>query len=196
MSALIDIVRIGNLTLGKNDKFDTLESYYTIATKLVSKYAPRIRNGLAQEMLNNEDAMSNIVYNIILADSKFNGNGNKYGYRKDMAIYAIKKYFNRSSQNKKKYTYSIDQKFNDDTTSLSSSLEDNKLSPAQKLEISEYIDYVLDKVSAKQADYLKKYYLDGMSLTEIAKEKGISRQAVHNVIQLALKKIRNHISKC
>ena len=52
-------------------KFDSLDSYIQLAKKTISKFAPKFYNGLAAEMLSNEDAISDIATAIMSADWKF-----------------------------------------------------------------------------------------------------------------------------
>ena len=70
--------------------------------------APKMKYGLAEEMLNNEDAISNVAHDIMVADWQFNGNGNRFGFRKDRAKYAIKSYLSRRSKNNQKQIFRLD----------------------------------------------------------------------------------------
>ena len=43
-------------------QFDSLDTYIQLAKKTISKFAPKFYNGLAAEMLSNEDAISDNEY--------------------------------------------------------------------------------------------------------------------------------------
>lgn len=174
-------------------EMEDLSNYLDIAKKIISKYAPSVGYNLASEMLNNEDAISNIAYAIMIADCQYNGNGNKYGFRKERAQYAIKNYLNRKSKSRKHVVLSLDKVINSSVSenTFSSSIEDSHESPAEAIERIDYNNKIYERlikskengeISELAFNYVKNYYLEGKTFTEIAKEYGVTRQNVcHSV---------------
>ena len=78
-------------------QFDSLDTYIQLAKKTISKFAPKFYNGLAAEMLSNEDAISDIATAIMSADWKFDSNRvgptglkkTQYSYRNQCVIWAM-----------------------------------------------------------------------------------------------------------
>ena len=101
----------------ENRKFDSLSSYISLAKKTISKFGPKFYNGLSTEMLNNEEAISDVATSIMYADWRFDENregksGQKktlYSYRNQCAIWAIQTYV---TQNTKKSKYIVAPPFN------------------------------------------------------------------------------------
>jgi RNA polymerase sigma factor (sigma-70 family) len=201
--ATIDIVGIGDaiVTLPeKHDEFESLDNYYIIAKKIISSAANGIRTGLAEEMLKNDDAIANVAYAIMMADWRFDGRGNRHGYRKKMATYAIKNYVGRSAKSSKRRTYSLDnQLLNDDSDSFAQTMPDNHPTPSEIVEskdqgekLSEKISMLLEcgAISDQQATYLRQHFLYDISMADIGAMRGVSRQSVHDLITRALKELR------
>ena len=83
----------------------TFKEYDLAARKLISKYSRKYN--LSNNIINNEDFVSSVIYGIMNADWKYNdGVGNKYGYRKSMAEFAIRRFLH--NKNKNNDCFSID----------------------------------------------------------------------------------------
>lgn len=201
--ATIDVVGIGDtiVELPENPgNFENLDDYYLIAKKIVSSQANGIRAGLAEEILNNDDALANIAYAIMMADWKFDGRGNRHGYRKKMAIYAIRNYVGRSAKSNKRRMYSLDRKLCDsESDSFAQTMPDNGPSPAEIIQQQDEQDKLVSKIEAllesgaisdQQASYLRQHFLHGMSMAEIGSLRGVSRQSVHDLITRALRELK------
>jgi len=205
MSSNIDIVSIGEKKVEFQDKdnveFESLGEYYNIARKIICAHAPRIKPGLAQEMLNNEDAVCNVAHVIMMADWRFNGNGTRHGYRKQMAIYAIYNYISRAGS--KQRCYSLDDVISDNTDNSFMFITQNvdNDTPDQIAERKEQDEKAKQKVkeiltlpflSDRQIEYLKDYFLKGLTLKQIGKKRGVSRQSVHEFLGRTFKQIRQY----
>ena len=56
-------------------------------------------------------------------------------------------------------------------------------------------DIYKDLLTEKQKDYFENYYFDNLSLSEIADNYGISRNAVHNQIKIITDKLKEYEDK-
>lgn len=63
------------------------------------------------------------------------------------------------------------------------------------IEIGFLLDYYKDLLTEKQSKYLIEYFEEDLSLTEIAENYGISRQAVYDNIKRGIKILRNYEEK-
>lgn len=204
--ANIDILGIGNKTsvlLKKDEKFyRSLAEYIIIARKTIAVYAPGIRSGLAEEMLRNEDAVSNIAHAVMMADWHFDGRGNIHGFRKQRIQWAIKSYVGRSSRISQRRTLSLDSFIDgggDSVETFSSRIADKSPGPHEIVsedEISKESSIRLRKIldggtiSDQAIEYIKMYYLKGQSMVDIASRRGVSRQSVHDLITRAIDSLR------
>jgi hypothetical protein len=203
----VDIVGIGNKKVS-TPKFEmeTLNEYLTIAEKMIGALAPSIKYGLAEEMLNSDDAISNVAHDIMLADWQFNGRGNRFGFRKDRARYSIKSYLGRKSKNNSRQIFRLDNIINSsasDTTFLDF-ITDDSCSPSDYAENKDHQNFILKKldemvqkgiVSEKGIKYIKMFYLEGISVASIAKKEGVTRQAVHDMMSRTMKIIKNSLKR-
>ena len=55
--------------------------------------------------------------------------------------------------------------------------------------INDLYDYYKDIFTEKQRYYFEKYYHDNLSLSEIAENDGVSRNAVHNQLKIVIEKL-------
>ena len=102
--------------------FDSLSTYICLAKKTINKFAPQFYNGLNKDMLNNEEAVSDVATALMYADWRFDPSregksGDKktlYSYRNQCAIWAIKTYITQKykNSNKKIKTHSLDNSLN------------------------------------------------------------------------------------
>ncbi len=209
--ANIDIIGIGDKTRPLPNKgpedFSDLNEYLNIARRTISAYAPRIRIGLAEEMLKNEDAVANIAHAAMMADWHFDGRGNIHGFRKQRIKWAIKSYVGRSSRTSKRKTLSLDRTLDQSGQSIetfSANLADKRPGPAEIVSESElsnkttfHLGKLLDSgvISDQASCYIKMYYLQGQSMIEIAQKRGVSRQSVHDLIKRAIVSLKQAASK-
>lgn len=63
------------------------------------------------------------------------------------------------------------------------------------LEISSLLDYYKNLLSDKQKEYLVNHFEEDLSLTEIAKNNDVSRQAVYDNIKRGIKLLREYEEK-
>jgi RNA polymerase sigma factor (sigma-70 family) len=192
-------------------QFETLDTYINLAKKIISKFAPSFYNNLRQELLSNEEAISEIAEAIMTADWKwdktrtgYNGKSKtKYSYRNQCGLWAIKTYL--SNRYKKKNTnYSLDQYTSDNKENRNyiSNIETKGVSDPfeivsaqeEKDIVAKYIECILnsDILSDKQKDQIYEYYFNNKTLLEIGNKYGVTREAIRQNIQKGLSRIRQY----
>lgn len=207
MTIKIDIVGIGDRKVAKPvTRMDTMDEYLLIAKKSISSYAPKIRYGLAEEMLENDDAVANIAHAIMMADWQFDGRGNRFGFRKERAIYAIKSYITRRKRESAKSVYRLDNIIdsNNSNSTFSAFLVDPSERPSEQVSRNDFVSELVNKMdrmvdngllSERGVSFIKMHYMKEMPMSEIANKEGISRQAVHDVVSRTLKIMRNSVQE-
>lgn len=196
-----------------NIQFDSLDQYILLAKKSISKFANKFYQGLATKMLKDEDAVSNIANAIMMADWRWdddykNAQGtkkNKYAYRNQCAIWAIKTYVTKLYKRSKyiNNVYSLDFVSDEESSSASSYIVDNKqITPDQILqekEDKENLEYLintlfsLECLTARQKDYIRLYYFEDHTFEQIGKRYGITREAVRQGLNKAITLLKNNI---
>lgn len=63
------------------------------------------------------------------------------------------------------------------------------------LEVSTLLDYYKNLLSDKQKEYLINHFEEDLSLSEIAKNNGVSRQAVYDNIKRGIRQLREYEEK-
>lgn len=195
-------------------QFDSMSIYIALAKKTINKFAPKFYNGLNKEMLGSEEAVSDVATALMYADWRFDPDregkeGNKktlYSYRNQCAIWAIKTYVTQKykNNNKKYKVHSLDNSFNDADNEMNGyniTTDYSEKNPLdilieeenQKNIISD-ISNILDSgiISDKQRDQLKMYYFENLTLSQIGKKFGVSREAVRQNIKRAIQLIKNY----
>lgn len=211
----IQVEGIGNPKLQYKDsssiEFDSLSNYILLAKKSISKFANNFYSGLAVKMLKDEDAISNVAHAIMMADWRYdethtNKDGEKktkYSYRNQCALWAIQTHITKSYRKKtKKSFYSLDYTDNEDSVSYGANL-DSKIKDPQKIlmdeekssDITSLINSLLDIdcLSDKQKQYIKLYYFENHTYEQIGNKYGLTREAVRQSMNKALKLIRESI---
>ena len=187
-------------------QFDTLESYISTAKKIIAKYNSR-SSSTSGNLLKNEDIISDVASAIMYADWKWDSERvgkvtgkkkTKYSFRNQCAIWAIKTYM--TNKHKKKKINIIDIDLQDSKEFVGSYIEDYRYNdPHLETETNEYHEDInlliteimnSDILSEKQKDQIQKYYIDGMTLSQIGDEYGVTREAVRQNIKKGLKIIR------
>lgn len=188
-------------------EYDSLSTYIALAKKTISKFGPKFYNGLAIEMLKNEEAISDVATAIMYADWRFDESRvgktglkkTKYSYRNQCALWAIKTYV--TSKYKSKKHFSLDQSLGEfsDENGYNYMIKDCPspvdliIEDEEKHNLSETVDILLNSnlLSDKQKQQIKMYYFDNYTLSKIGKHFGVSREAVRQNIKRGLDLIRS-----
>lgn len=187
-------------------QFDTLESYIDTAKKIIAKYNSRSSTDI-HNLLKSEDVISDVASAIMYADWKWDSERvgkitgkkkTKYSFRNQCAIWAIKTHM--TNRHKKKRINIIDIDLQDNKEFVGSYIEDHRYNnPYLETETNEYrkdIDLLLNEImssdilSDKQKNQIHKYYIEGMTLSQIGKEYGVTREAVRQNIKKGIKIIQ------
>lgn len=191
-------------------QFDSLCDYISLAKKTISKFAPKFYKNLSVEMLQNEDAISDIATALMYADWRYDENRTgktglkktKYSYRNQCAIWAIKTYITQKYKTKsnRKQEYSLDYESND--KSLNEFIPDTRVkTPIENLiEKEDLASLSLDvrsmieseHITDKQRKQIILYYFKGQTLAEVGKTFSISREAVRQNIKRAFECIKRY----
>lgn len=185
-----------------NKEYDSLPSYINLAKRMISKFAPKFYKNLAYEMLNNEDAISDVANAIMTADWKYDAERTgkqtgkkktKYSYRNQCAIWAIKTFITA------KYKKNNSAISNYDSISIFE--QDHKakcpldiLTEAESDSLQkEYIQEILNSeiLTTKQKEQIEMYYFNNKTLAEIGEAYGVTREAVRQNLLKGVKSIRS-----
>lgn len=191
-------------------EYADLSFYLDLAKKTINKFGSKMYMGLTKEMLNNEDAISDVAHAIMIADWRYDDNrvgkttGKKktrYSYRNQCALWAIQTYATKARK-KKNHFFSLDNFIdgNEDNSSFESVLADQKQLPPidailnlEKDQLtSDFIETIFSSniLTDKQAQQLRMYYIDGLTLQEIGDRFNITREAVRQTVKNALNKLK------
>jgi RNA polymerase sigma factor (sigma-70 family) len=185
------------------NKYDSLATYLMLSKKIINKFAPKF---ILNQMLNDEDAISDVATAIMNADKNFDPDRGtspdrrktKYSYRNQCGLWAIKTYITKNYKNKK--LSSLDFSSDKDNSAFYSTIPDHKnKNPIDILienesENNRYndIQYLInsDLLTDKQKEQIKMYYFENKSLAEIGKIYGVTREAIRQSIKRALNTIK------
>ena len=189
------------------DDFKDMAEYIDMAKKTIRAFSNKICPGICTQMSTSEDAIADIAYAMMCADWKYDKNrkgkhSNKsktqYSYRNQCAIWAIQTYIKRHLKGKPLYLNNILDK--DDAATFSDLLEDkNQREPvqhvidAEKTELeSQLVQDIFSSNILKdsQKEKLRLYYMDGLSLAQIGKKYGVTREAIRQNIKNSINKIQ------
>ena len=193
------------------EKFENLSVYLGLAKKTISKFAPQFYPGLRMELLNNDDAVSDIAHAIMQADWKWDANRkghegktkSKYSYRNQCAIWAIKTYISQKYK-KKNSSLSLDTVITDDEgNTFAQSLHDNSSNDPYILvsekEQSDNLKTIINRLissdilTEKQRQQIRMYYFEDKTLLEIGNKFGVTREAIRQNIQKGINRIRAYV---
>lgn len=190
-------------------QFDCLSDYIALAKKTISKFGPKFYKNLSTQMLNDEDAISDVATALMYADWRYDENRTgktglkktKYSYRNQCAIWAIKTYITQQYKSKNnKSKYSLD--FENNEKSLNEFIKDDKAkSPIDQViekekqeilsgDIKELIESSC--ITEKQRQQIILYYFYDQTLASIGRKFSVSREAVRQNIKRAFESIRKY----
>lgn len=185
-------------------KFESLSEYIVLAKKIIAKNA--------KWLLRDEDAISSVAYCIMMADWRYDKDNNVgtdrpqktlYSYRNQCGIWAIKTYLTKKS--KKVYpSCSLDYQNEFDGNNIHSIIQDKRVkTPLEELEKQEehnqnktFIDDMLDcdKISQKQKEFIRLYYIENYTYERIAKLHNLRRESIRQSIIRALRVLKENYS--
>lgn len=189
-----------------NSEFESLDSYRQQAKKLIVHYANRRRSTvLLNDLMRSEDAIAAVANALMLADWTYdaereseNGKCSANTYRFLRATWAIKSYLTRRTKRRKRGNVSLDFSLADDYSDLYGLLPDDCPDADQRIirsELRDIMEEILssDMITSRQAHYLREHYLEEKPLGDIAKESGVTRQAVYDGLKRAISFIQQEL---
>jgi hypothetical protein len=202
----VDLVGIGHSVNGCNEEqMLSLQDYLVMAEKIIRHVAPKLRAGLADEMLKSEDAISNVATKLMIADGKWNGKGNIGGFRVERGMFAIRDYMTRdvaAKKNGQQYSFSHPIKGSDGAgeTEFGETLEDEEaktsLDKLVENEDKELLNRLLGSgiVSIDEEYCIRGHYLDYKTHICLGAELGVSKQRVHQLINQGILNLRRMVN--
>lgn len=184
-------------------QYESLSTYLMLSKKIINRFAPKF---IVKQMLDDEDAISDVATAIMNADKNFDPNRpgatnqkkTKYSYRNQCGLWAIKTYVTKKYKSKK--LNSLDFVIDEDS-SLYSTIADYKNIDPVDIAIANEENYNLisdinsilesDMLNHKQKEQIRLYYFENKSLAEIGESYGVTREAVRQNIKRALTSIKN-----
>lgn len=193
------ISKIRNLRVNYEKKPDnyycTLDEYILFAKKSIMRFASPV----AKSLLKNEDFISDIAYAIMMADWRWDGNGDRVGYRSKCADWAIKVNLNKlKKQNKKNkdilsLNWQINNNRNDSDADLYSIVEDKRLTKSKEIDVKGILEN--SGLTDLQKQYISMYYMENMNLKQIAEQFNTTPQNINQTITRGIEKIRKFNKK-
>jgi RNA polymerase sigma factor (sigma-70 family) len=187
--------------------YDDLSTYLNLAKKTIAKFSAKYHSALRNEMLSNEDAISDVATAIMCADWKWDKNRvgktgmqkSKYAYRNQCAIWAIQTYMTKKYKTKNKKLSIDDNLYNGDLTHSAIMESVSEKDPLDIIIEKEYSEILKDNIQAiinsnilndKQREQLKMYYFDNLTLNQIGQKFNVTREAVRQNIKKAISLIQ------
>jgi len=176
-----------------NDYYCTLDEYILFAKKSIMRFASPV----AKSLLKNEDFISDIAHAIMMADWRWNGDGDRVGYRSKCAEWAIKinltKLKKQNEKNKKNRLISLNYQINDDSGDVYNMIEDKRFSPKQDINVKGILENSC--LTDLQKQYINMYYIEEKTLNEIAGEFNTTPQNINQTITRGIEKIKKFNKK-
>lgn len=161
----------------------TIADYEEIARKILNASFPNVCN----DVMKHVDKFDEVVSAIMMADHKFDGRGDRFGYRKQRVIWAIKKIYGPKSRKILSLNYG-----NTDDMDLSDSVQARD--EFDMVEFSDEIAHLKERVTAskiltkKEKFCILEYLVHDKDLQEIADHFSIQKKSV-------LCNVRNGLTK-
>lgn len=178
----------------KDNYFLTLKEYTLLAKKCICKFVPV----LASQLLKNDDFITDITHDIMMADWRWNGKGSRIGYRSKCAKWSILKKIKR----KKKHIYTIS--LDDEITVYGHKTSKNGIRTKRikdlledtKIKYEEVTEDLLKPFSltSTQKEYLLRN-INGENPLDIAKDKGVTPQYVSLILKHTKERMRKFYDK-
>lgn len=170
----------------------SLKEYTDIAKKILFSNAMQ---KVAESIYKDDMKFGQIINAVMMADWKFNGKGTKYGYRKAMVQYTVKKILKENTRKKNK-NLSLDY-FADNgekTHKISEPTSENMQFSVKNIEEQDYNDVTINKIKSSNilTDIEKKIIIarifEDKSVDELSQELNIRGEAIRQTLHRAVKK--------
>ena len=187
-----------NNTLNDTSVCDwTLDEYYKVAKRCIGAFAA---GSMAQSMLQNEDAISFVAEHLMYAGYRWNESGGRTvnSYLNQCAIWSIKRWIvlTKKASEKACMSLHLDSAHGSKPQMLYSKIADVTTIPPDEIlmnqETTEGLTHVIDDagLTERQRHCLEVVYVQGQKPSEVARDLGISRQAVDQCLTKGIHKIK------
>jgi RNA polymerase sigma factor (sigma-70 family) len=170
----------------------TLEDYYEVAKRCIGAFAV---GALAQSMLRNEDAISFVAEHLMYGAHNWREAGGRTvpSYLNQCAIWSIQRWITLSQKTRKHKVVSLNDDCHGSCSQRHEIIADEK-SPTPDSIVSRKEQsqrFVEDfGLTTRQKHCLEVVYIQGQRPSDVARELGISRQAVDKCLHKGVQKIR------
>jgi len=174
----------------------TLDDYYQVAQRCIGAFAS---GSLAQSMLRNEDAISFVAEHLMYASCRWNETAGRtvHSYLNQCAIWAIKRWIKLSNKATQTEVVSLnaDSCPGSRTQAYEIIADVNTQTPDEALsdqEQSDALAKIVDNagLTERQRHCLDVVYVKGQKPSDVARDLGISRQAVDQCLNKGIRKIQ------
>lgn len=161
-------------------KLDSIKNYELAAKKLVAKTYPI----LAERIFNDTEWFGEVISTIIEADLYWNGNGSKFGYRKQR----LKWYMCKAIKQRKKRNVEV---YLDDTL-LGSGMIQSEIKDIDDKDTYDKFVELFDSsgLSNNEKECMVQYYVTGNTVEDIGNNLECTRQSVYNRLESACHKLK------
>lgn len=173
--------------------FLSLEEYTLLAKKCICKFAPNLANTL----LKDNDFITDLAHDIMMADWRWNGNGNRQGYRSKCARWFICDILRKRKNDIK--TISLEDEihvYQHGGKGLTKTKRIKDLLEDKKINFNEVTEDLLKPFCL--TDIQKSYLLrniNGEHPKDIAKDENVTPQYVSSTLKIAKEKMRRFYDK-
>lgn len=182
-------------------KFMSVQEYHDLSRRIIGKFAPP---NVKRAMLTSEDAIDFVAHCIMRADwgydKEHSKGANLRTYRGYCGRRAIKTYLGIIAEQRK--TLSLDYLLLEDKSLHDTQSDDGANDPQkqhinseQHLELKIYLGSILEKLTETQRECIIRSHIKNKGHSRIARELGISREAVRKSINVGMKKMRELVVK-
>jgi len=173
----------------------TLDDYYEVARRCIGAFAT---GSLAQAMLRDEDAVSFIAEHLMYGAHRWHADGGRTvnSYLNQCAIWSIQRWIALTKRTQKHAIVSLNANCPGTRAQRHELIADEKILPPDTIvsqqENSRHLidDYGL---TDRQRHCLEVVYIQGQKPSDVARDLGISRQAVDQCINKGIQKIQGAI---
>jgi len=187
-----------NNTLNDTSVCDwTLDDYYNVAQRCIGAFAA---GPMAQSMLRNEDAISFVAEHLMYAAYRWTESGGRTinSYLNQCAIWSIHRWIvlTKKASNKSCLSLHLDSSHGTQKQLLYAKIADTTVAAPDEILMSQEttsgLAHVLDDagLTERQRHCLEVVYVQGQKPSDVARDLGISRQAVDKCLTKGIHKIK------
>ena len=171
----------------------TLDDYYKIAQRCIGAFAA---GSLAKAMMRDEDAISFVAENLMYGAHRWNGDKGRtlHCYLNQCAIWCIYRWVKLTKRSSTQLILSLDEDvFTDSRMQMHETIADEKsaIDKTRRENIAE-LTHVIDRagLTDRQMHCIEVVYIQGQRPAEVARDLGVSPQAIDQCLAKGIRKIQ------